>query len=239
MEFKKKEIIGMIHLAGPDTVEKALEEINIYAQEGLSGVIIENYHGIVSDVEKVLQKLTFDLSLINIGINILPNEFEEAFALAEKYPIVSFIQLDYVAGQYDAFDRVIELDADKYIETSMKGKTSVAVYGGVWPKYYKPVKDSILSVDLFDGVFLSDAIVVTGEGTGQETPLDKIKQFNELIKGQVPLIVGAGLTVENVKEQLQYAQGAIVGSAFKPNGRTRQMVDRDLVRAFMNEVKKI
>ena len=57
--------------------------------------------------------------------------------------------------------------------------------------------------------------------------------------GYVSTIVGAGLTAQNVKEQLEFADGAIVGSAFKPNGRTRQMVDSDLVREFMNAVKEI
>lgn len=238
MEFKKKEIIGMIHLAGPDAVAKALEEIDIYVQEGLSGIIIENYHGSVSEVRQVLSKLTLDLPLIRIGINILPNEFEEAFALAQQFPIVSFIQLDYIAGHYSSKTKPIMLDADKFIEVSMDTRP-VEVYGGVWPKYYSPLKESILSVDIFDAILLGNAVVVTGEGTGYETPLDKVKQFNELINGRCKLIVGAGLTVQNVKEQLQYADGGIVGSAFKPNGRTHQMVDRDLVRAFMDEVKKI
>jgi predicted TIM-barrel enzyme len=238
MEFKKKEIIGMIHLAGPDAVAKALEEIDIYVQEGLSGIIIENYHGSVSEVRQVLSKLTFNLPLIEIGINILPNEFEEAFALAQQFPIVSFIQLDYIAGAYGFENKPTMLDADKFIEVAMNTRP-VKVYGGVWPKYYHPVKDSILSVDIFDAIFLGQGIVVTGSGTGSETPLDKVKQFNGLIKGEVPLIVGAGLTPENVKEQLQYADGGIVGSAFKPNGRTQQMVDRDLVREFMNAVKEI
>jgi predicted TIM-barrel enzyme len=238
MEIKKKEIIGMIHLGYPDVVEKAIEEINIYAQEGLSGVIIENYHGSVSEVRQVLSKLTFDLPLIRIGINILPNEFEEAFAIAQQFPIVSFIQLDYIAGHYGSETKPIMLDADKFIEVSMDTRP-VEIYGGVWPKYYTPLKESILSVDIFDAIFLGNAVVVTGERTGYETPLDKIKQFNELIDGRCKLIIGAGLTAQNVKEQLEYADGAIVGSAFKPNGRTHQMVDRDLVKEFMNAVKEI
>ena len=53
IEFKnlfgeEKAVIGMIHLAGVDLVEKtarALEEIRIYEEEGLQGVIIEDYHG--------------------------------------------------------------------------------------------------------------------------------------------------------------------------------------------------
>lgn len=229
----------MIHLAGPNNIEKALDEINIYADEGLQGVIVENYHGDTDDVERVLQKLTMNLPMIRIGINILPNQVVEAFELAEKYSIVDFIQLDYIAGHYVSPKGVVSaLNADKFIELSMN-QPKVKVYGGVWPKYYTPHPESILSVDIFDAVFLGHAVVVTGTGTGKETPLDKIKQFNELIDGKSKLIVGAGLTTENVKEQLQYADGGIVGSAFKPNGRTHQMVDRELVREFMNAVKEI
>lgn len=234
----KKEILGMIHLGGPNNIDKALDEIDIYAQEGLSGVIVENYHGDVDDVERVLQKLTMNLPMIKIGINILPNQVEEAFELAEKYQIVDFIQFDYIAGHYLSGKEVIALDADRFIELSMN-QSNVKVYGGVWPKYYTPHPESILSIDLFDASLLSNAIVVTGTGTGHETPLDKIKLFNKLIDGRTKLIVGAGLTAQNVKEQLQYADGGIVGSAFKPNGRTHQMVDRDLVREFMNAVKEI
>jgi len=238
MEFKKKEIIGMIHLAGPDVVEKAMEEIKIYEEEGLSGIIIENYHGNTSEVLKVLSRLEHQPTSLSVGINILPNEFEFAFKLCDDYEFIDFIQLDYIAGAYAIGDKVIKLDADKFIELSMN-HSKVEVYGGVWPKYYKPLKDSVLSVDLFDAVFLGSAVVVTGEGTGYETPLDKVKEFATLIDGKAPLIVGAGLTAENVKEQLEFAQGGIVGSAFKPNGRTQQMVDRDLVKAFMDEVKKL
>lgn len=239
MNFKgKKEIIGMIHLAGPNIVDKAMEEIAIFEEEGLSGIIIENYHSETHNISAVLAELKVHPTKLSVGINVLPNEFQIAYDIAEKYEMVDFIQLDYIAGKYGCLNNPQVLDADAFIERSMLARP-IAVYGGVWPKYYTPHFDSILSVDLFDGVFLADAIVVTGDATGSETPLDKIIQFNELIDGKVPLIIGAGLNQKNVKEQLQYAQGAIVGSAFKPNGKTRQMVDRDLVQEFMNQVNSI
>lgn len=244
IDFKKKEIIGMIHLAGPDAIEKALEEIKIYEEEGLSGIIIENYHGSVSDVMRLLERLRFKPTTMSVGINILPNEFEAAFYLCEQYNFIDFIQLDYLGGSYKP-DKT--LDEDKFI-ASMMSCRPVQVFGGVWPKYYQPIEGSVLSDDLFTAMFFGDAVVVTGEGTGSETPLDKIKLFREtmnefkskkILGFKKPLIIGAGLTPLNVREQLQFAQGAIVGSAFKPNGRTHQMVDRDLVRTFMDEVKKI
>lgn len=244
MDFKKKEIIGMIHLAGPDAIEKALEEIKIYEEEGLSGIIIENYHGGVYDIIRVLERLRFAKTTLSVGINILPNEYEIAFDICEQYDFIDFIQLDYLGGSYKTN---VSLDEDKFIAAMMSCRP-VQVFGGVWPKYYTPVEGSVLSDDLFTAMFFGDAVVVTGEGTGSETPLDKIKLFRstmdeyngkKIIGRKKPLIIGAGLTPLNVREQLEYAQGAIVGSAFKPNGRTMQMVDRDLVKTFMDEVKKI
>lgn len=82
---------------------------------------------------------------------------------------------------------------------------------------------------------LCDAVVVTGAGTGKETPLDKIKAFRKIL-GDFPLIIGAGLTADNI-EQMQYADGAIVGSYFKPSGVTTAKVDRLLVKEFMSKVK--
>ncbi len=40
-------------------------------------------------------------------------------------------------------------------------------------------------------------------------------------------------------EQLTIADGAIVGSCFKPYKRTQEMVNRELVKEFMSEVRKI
>lgn len=243
IDFKKKEIIGMIHLAGPDAISKAMEEIKIYEEEGLSGIIIENYHGSVEDVIAVLDLLVENPTTLSVGINILPNEYGVAFDLCGKYDFIEFIQLDYVSGVYE---NTKELPADYLIDS--KEHSSVKVFGGVWPKYYKPVESSSLQDDLDMGIFMADAIVVTGSGTGMETPLDKIKDFRDkmdntknryVIGKNIPLIVGAGLTPLNVREALEFANGAIVGSAFKPNGRTHQMIDRGLVKVFMDEVAKI
>ena len=242
MDFKKKEIIGMIHLAGPDTIDKAMDEIKIYEEEGLSGIIVENYHGTLNDVVKVLERLTLYPTTLEVGINILPIEYEEAYKLCDTFPIIKFIQFDHVAGKY-THGREVEADVLFQLWATHQ---DVKILGGVWPKYYTPIEGSSLSDDIIDALFVSDAIVVTGAGTGMETPLDKIKLFRALMDRKsklqghkTPLIVGAGLTAANVKEALEHAQGAIVGSAFKPNGKTMQMVDRDLVRAFMEEVKKL
>ncbi len=233
MNFKNKPILGMIHLSGTDStikLERALVEIDILANEGVDGIIVENYHGSVEDVELVLSKIKDYRGYI--GINVLPNDYELALKLADKYN-ADFIQLDYVAGNYI---NATPIDIERFL--SIRSEYSqVKVLGGVWPKYYRPVGDSILMKDIESAMKLADAIVVTGSGTGKETPFDKIKEFRETL-GDFPLIIGAGLDSSNVAEQLSIADGAIVGSCFKPYKRTNEMIDKNLVKEFMDEVKK-
>ncbi len=166
-----------------------------------------------------------------IGVNILPNEFHFAFRLAGKYD-AQFIQLDYVAGKYDKG----ELNFSAY--SRMKENfPDIVVLGGVWPKYYTPVKYSDLETDVITGMERAEAIVVTGDGTGLETPYDKIERFREIM-GDHPLVIGAGLTPQNAYRQLCIADGAIVGTCFKVGDQTNNIVDRLKVRDFMSVVKE-
>ena len=231
--FKTKPIFGMIHLAGNDKcLTIANEEMLILEQEGVDGCIIENYHGSLDDVKKVLERIKDLNTKMKIGINILPNEYQIALELSDKHKL-DFIQLDAVAGKYMGHT----FDVEDYMKFKNKF-TNIAVLGGVFPKYYIPVAGSDLKTDLEDGMKRAEAIVVTGAGTGKETPLDKIKSFREII-GNHPLIIGAGLNASNVEEQLKIADGAIVGSCFKRHGVTTNPIDRELVKEFMDAVKKV
>lgn len=230
IDFTKKQIFAMIHLAGIDPVKTALKEIEILREEGVHGIIVENYHGTEKDVYETLKNIRKG-DLI-IGVNILPNEFESAFMLASEYG--DFIQMDYVSGKYISN---IYLGKELYNKCRYAYR-DVKVFGGVWPKYYKPAPGSNLEYDLKEAMNLCDAIVVTGEGTGKETPLDKIKNFREII-GDFPLVIGAGLNEDNAVEQMSIGNAGIVGSCLKENGRTSNEISRELVRKFMNELNKI
>ncbi|MGK0232296.1 MAG: putative TIM-barrel enzyme, partial [Patescibacteria group bacterium] len=89
-----------------------------------------------------------------------------------------------------------------------------------------------------EGIQRADAIVTTGEGTGLETPLQKLIDFRKA-SDEFPLIVGAGITKENISEQLRYANGAIIGSYFKQDGEITQVVDSKRVSRLMSIVRSI
>lgn len=83
-----------------------------------------------------------------------------------------------------------------------------------------------------------DAVVVSGTGTGISTELEKIRFFREKL-GDFPLIVCAGMTEENCREQLAIADGAIIGTWFKRDGNTEAPVDPERVRRFMQTVREV
>lgn len=236
--FGKKTILGMIHLSfdeGDDSrIQRAIREVEVLEQEGVHGIIVENYHGSVQDMKEFFEmaQIVLEKSKLVIGLNILPNEYEEAFKMADEVG-AKFIQLDYVSGTYLNHKFIYE----PHFMAVRARYPHIVVLGGVWPKYYNPVNGSDLKADISAAMRRADAIVVTGEGTGKETNIEKIEEFRKLTKG-FPLFVGAGLTPDNVKEQLSIADGGIVGSSLKRGGITRNEINRELVKRFMESLKK-
>ena len=224
-----KPIIGMLHLSGygrEKVLENAKREIDIMYRNGVSAVLVENYFGDRVDVENALKLLQRDYPDKVYGVNMLGFP-EMAFDLARKYG-AKFVQMDSVCGHLEPnYEKPFlkKLDA-------MRGDGDIFLLGGVRFKYQPVRSGRSLEEDLTLGMARCDAIVVTGEGTGISTDLEKIKTFRTIL-GNFPLIVGAGMTAETVKEQLTYADGGIVGSYFKEYGEAEYPVDEQRVKEFL------
>lgn len=229
MDFKelfknKKPVIGMIHLAGLIKNKQAIKELLIYEKCKIDGVILENYHGETKDVYKLINAIEHCNYNLIFGVNIL-GDFKESFEITKNYKFIKFIQMDAISGRY-------ENSSINYSEYSIiKNASNALVMGGVWPKYYAPFKYSILEDDLIEAKSRCEAIVVTGQGTGKETPVEKIIKFRETI-GDFPLIIGAGINDKNAIEQLSIADACIAGSYFKDNN-TYEIVREEKVKNLM------
>jgi hypothetical protein len=68
--------------------------------------------------------------------------------------------------------------------------------------------------------------------------MDKIREFRR-IAGDFPLIAGAGMTPETIRESLPLCNGAIVGSWFKEGHLDIGAVCEEHVKAFMAEVRAL
>lgn len=224
-----KPIIGMIHLSGyfrEIVMDNARREIEILYRSGVNAVLVENYFGDAVDVENALSYLRREYPQQVYGVNMLGDP-ETAFRLAREYG-GKFVQIDSVCGhlkpdQEPSFVRDLK---------KLRCDGDIFLLGGVRFKYQPYRSGRTLEEDLTLGMERCDAVVVTGEGTGIATELEKIKTFRSIL-GAFPLIVGAGMTAETAAEQLSVSDGAIVGSCFKKQGTAGNPVDEDRVMEFM------
>ncbi|MCZ9880707.1 BtpA/SgcQ family protein [Arthrobacter sp. B2a2-09] len=207
-----KPILGMLHLTGESAAERldiARDELDILLRSGVDGVVVENYFGGKTDVRNVMEWVEGKHPELLVGVNVL-HDHHLAFELAREFR-VDFIQMDSVAGHLAP-----ESDVDFAQELQeLRGQVPSVLFGGVRFKYQPVNSGRPEAEDLVIGMDRCDAFVITGDATGEETDVSKVRRFRSVVGDAFPLIIGAGLTAANVHEQLEVADGAIVGSFLK------------------------
>lgn len=81
-----------------------------------------------------------------------------------------------------------------------------------------------------------DALAVSGPAAGFEADREALAAVRRAAAG-VPVLVGTGVTLENVRRMLTVADGAIVASGLKVDGITLNPVDGERAKRFMAEVR--
>ncbi len=229
-----KPILAMLHLQGDgreDILERALRETEILVANGVDGLVVEDYFGSRADVETVLAVFAQDPPGIPYGVNVL-DDGVASFALADKYG-AAFVQMDSIAGHLPP-EQDAEFAAD--IE-AIRRESRAILLGGVRFKYQPILSGNSLEIDLKIATDRCDAVVVTGDRTGEQTSLAKIAEFREVL-GDFPLVVGAGVTARNCREQLALTDAAIVGSWLKDTGQADGEVSASRVAEFMATVRQ-
>lgn len=219
------EIASLLLRFSDEKISRSLEELAIYEQEGVNGAIVEDYHGSPENIKETLKQSQGRFNLV-IGINVLRNPYS-AFRLAQEYG-ARFVQFDSV--------QTPDLDLELY-DRMRKEFPNIAVLGGVGFKYTSPTGNP-LKVDLMEAIPRCEAIVTTGSGTGIETPTQKLRAYKKLL-WEFPLVVGAGVNLQNVYEQLEICDGAIIGSYFKPKGDTHLPIERKRIKSLINIVRRL
>jgi len=85
---------------------------------------------------------------------------------------------------------------------------------------------------------LPDALCVSGLTAGAETDTQILTAVKEAVPNTV-VLCNTGCRLENVDRQLAVADGAVVGSTFKVDGKFHNQVDPARVKAFMDKVKAL
>lgn len=257
--FSKKPVIGVVHLpplpGSPqyngrhsleDIVERALSDARIYVENGVDGVIVENFMDTpfavrvtepetLCAVSVVAWELKKELS-VPLGINILRNSGVEAVSIACSLGI-DFIRVNALAEPVWAPEGLlIPLARSIWLKKRLLG-CSAKIFADVNVKHGVSLfpLDTAVKEAIERG--LADALVVTGERTGTP-PLPGTVYYVKKISSK-PVIVGSGVNLENIRVYFGISDGFIVGTFFKKNGVTRNPTDPQRVRRFMEVVKEL
>ena len=85
---------------------------------------------------------------------------------------------------------------------------------------------------------IHDAILVSGQITGESVAISELKKVKNLIPN-TPVLANTGVKIENVEDTLNITDGVIIGSSLKIDGNTWNTVDPKRASDFMNKVKSI
>jgi uncharacterized protein len=108
----------------------------------------------------------------------------------------------------------------------------VALWADIQTKYTTNLVPQSIQQSALDAQAAgADVLIVTGAATGQTTPLDVVSEVKQVVR--IPVVVGSGTTAANVSQVLRVADGAIVGSSLKFDGKAENEVSAESACAFM------
>ncbi|MFQ5791853.1 MAG: BtpA/SgcQ family protein, partial [Acidobacteriota bacterium] len=82
----------------------------------------------------------------------------------------------------------------------------------------------------------ADAVIVSGPGTGKIAAVEELATV-KAAAGDAPVLVGSGVSLQSIDAYLSLADGFIIGSYFKVDGKVRNPVDPARVRGLMERLR--
>ncbi|NJE09040.1 BtpA/SgcQ family protein [Thermococcus sp. M39] len=242
MNFERKVLIGMVHLKPlpgsylydgnfDGILEHAIDEAKKLEKAGFDAVMVENFNDVPfpKTVEKitvaamsVIAKAIREEVSLPLGINVLRNDGIAAYSIAYAVK-ADFIRVNVLSGVAYTDQGIIEGIAYELAKLRKLLPSKIKVFADVHVKhaYHFGEFEDALRDTVERG--LADAVIISGKATGSEVNLEKLKKAKEI--SPVPVIVGSGTTYDNLPKLWKYADGFIVGTWIKKDGKTKNDID--------------
>ena len=257
-----KPVIGMVHLwplpgapgytgYGMRTIiEQALTDAEALLQGGVDGLVVENMWDLPYRVGTYVQPEAMTAqavaaaevvknSKVPVGINVIHNGGVGCLAIALAAG-ARFIRVCILTGArlWDTG----ELDHGCAAELLRKRKElhadEIHIFADVDKKHSVPFPGIDLRTHIqWTEFYGADALIVSGRFTGDAPDVEKVREARQWATR--PILIGSGASVENVAAFLEFANGIIVGSSLKKDGKMENPVDVNRVRALMDQVRPL
>jgi uncharacterized protein len=256
-----KPVIGVIHVGAlPGTpanqqtmnelVAQATSEAELYRAGGVDGVMIENMHDvpylrgtvgpeIVAAMAVIGQAVKAE-SALPCGVQILAGANMAALAVAQAAGL-DLIRVEGYVFAHIADEGWIESSAAELLRyRKLIGAEQVQVWADVKKKHssHAVTTDVSLGATCAAVEFMrGDAVIVSGSETGLPPSLADVREAKAHC--HLPVILGSGVTADNIASFYEAADGFIIGSHFKIDGHWAKPVDARRVAQLMQIVDKL
>jgi membrane complex biogenesis BtpA family protein len=229
-------------------LEEALSDLEHYIAAGVDAVVMENSH----DLPYIKPPLPAQaLALVRrisravrkrftgpVGIQLLEAANESALEIAGACDL-DFVRVEGYVFAHVGGAGIIEGCAGKLLRLRKKlGCEEIKVFGDVKKKHCSHALTGDL--DITDVVkqsefFLVDGVIVTGPRTGETPDVRELRRVRKAAK--VPVLIGSGMTPENIATYLPLADIFIVGSTLREGGEFLGRLDPQRLERFVESFR--
>ncbi|MGK7872488.1 MAG: photosystem I biogenesis protein BtpA [Xenococcaceae cyanobacterium] len=253
-------IIGVVHLSPLPTsarwggnlkavIERAEQEATALAAGGVDGIIVENFFdapfaknevdpAVVSAMTLIVDRI-MNLVVLPVGINVLRNDAKSAMAIATCVN-AQFIRVNVLTGIMATDQGLIEGQAHQLLRYRRELGSEVGILADVLVKHARPLGTPNLTTAVQDTIErgLADAVILSGWATGSPPNLEDLELASAAAKG-TPVFIGSGANWENISQLMQAADGVIVASSLKRQGKITEPIDPIRVSQFVEAARQI
>jgi uncharacterized protein len=251
-------IIGVVHLLPLPTsprwggnfsavIDRAEQEAVALASGGVDGMIVENFFDapfpkshvdpvVVSAMTAIVLRL---MKLVSqpIGINVLRNDSISAMAIATCTG-AAFIRVNVLTGVMATDQGLIEGCAHELLRYRRELGSNVAIMADVLVKHAHPLSSPDLTTAVGETIDrgLADAVILSGLATGHPPSLNDL-HLARSAAGSTPIIIGSGADCHNISTLMSAADGVIVSSSLKRQGKIENSIDPIRVSQFVETMR--
>jgi uncharacterized protein len=226
--------------------QSAVDDARACQDGGADGIILENFgdapfcKGSVPPETVAAMAVTGDAVRraveLPLGFNVLRNDAHSALALCATCG-GDFIRINVLSGVMVTDQGVIEGEAFRVARLRRRLAPKVKILADVHVKHAVPLEKLPIEISARDTVErgLADALVLSGSGSGEAADLDNVRRVRSACP-EVPLLIGSGVTALNGAAYLEFADGIIVGTSIKRDGKISNPIDRHRLAALRKTI---
>jgi membrane complex biogenesis BtpA family protein len=230
-------------------IERALSDAQALTEAGFRALMVENFGDApffadhvpaitVASMTRVVREIVEAVG-VPIGVNVLRNDALSAVAVAAATG-AAYIRVNVLSGMMHTDQGPIVGRAAEVVRLRQGLHPELLILADVMVKHSTPPEGLTIEQAALDTWERgrADALIVSGSGTGHAPDFDQPARLRKTIP-DAPILIGSGVTASNLADFADVANGAIVGTSLKFEGKAENPVDPNRARQLVDAAMAI